>query len=718
MDSSSLLNCDRQLCAADFGLLARPFIEAISILFPSELHLDFLADDAGIAVAEESGRTLYLPLPLTDGSRPLLRLHSPDTTVTEPISTKWMEEQTNAILHILTLLRPGFIDCASGFYNLRALEYALNLEHGVFFMLHLGCVKKNIIDTLHVCAAAAAVLRHNMDAAFFSCGFGLFAALCKEEDFASARRSARLLQRRLRQEGINRAQILYLGVRQAKAIFAESGLAGFQEYFAEVDKQGPFGVLCASGASEQRCERFRLANGDVFRLLQQKWRGEAVFSLAIFRLESSQDARHTDAFDHACEDAFRAELPLQALRQHGECWLIDPHTLVCFFSGLKPQDVLKKANIMRSTIQHGLPHSSIAVGIAGWPFLNYAKKHIPANCLKALLHASLLGPGQQVVFDHLSLNVSGDSYFEEGDYHHAIREYRRGLQLQPDNVNLLNSLGVTLAAYGQKHQAATCFRKALALEAENHMALANLGYILLHTGKHDEAFFCLEQAYAAFPTTETMPRELLQSLVRLCLEREQFRQALDILEKYAATSAAGNDALYYRQLGLALEGCGDTDKAMRAFEQALKLAPQDAISMGHLGGLYQKSGEGDDLGLHFCEQAIRLERNSPSLWRILGSSYFKQGNLGAAAEAAEHCLRLKHTDAEAMWLAAQICLQKKNTKQARYWLNRASKLHTINNECKDAITRALATVAKKPRARLSTPVHKADAASAAQKTGG
>ena len=113
---------------------------------------------------------------------------------------------------------------------------------------------------------------------------------------------------------------------------------------------------------------------------------------------------------------------------------------------------------------------TVALGVASWPCLDFAKSDIPGNCLKALLHSSFLGPGSMVVFDHLSFNVSGDFFFEEGDYRAAIREYQRGLRLQPFDLNLINSLGVTLVECGQERQAATCSKRCWLGNLELHGA--------------------------------------------------------------------------------------------------------------------------------------------------------------------------------------------------------------------------------------------------------
>jgi len=58
----------------------------------------------------------------------------------------------------------------------------------------------------------------------------------------------------------------------------------------------------------------------------------------------------------------------------------------------------------------------------------------------------------------------------------AIKEYKRGLQIDPDNINLLNSLGVIYAQINRYHQAIPLFEKVLGIDSEDFMALFNLGF--------------------------------------------------------------------------------------------------------------------------------------------------------------------------------------------------------------------------------------------------
>lgn len=689
--------CDGVLCAADFTLLARPFAETVAFLFPEGLQVDFVERAATESAPDGDLHLILAPLDLPDGSRVTMRLCTEDGSLAAAVGDEWLALQAETAMRVLEAARPAWIDAETGFYNLRALGPALDAAGGgVFFLLQAGWGKKSLGEALRGAAGTAALLGQHtagLGGALFTLGHGLFAVLLPplhEAGLTQALKVARLLQRRLRQEGLTQGLMLHMGAASACRLFAQGGLAGFQEGLSAAGRQGPFGLVRADGA-DKRPPRFNFDEA-LCRAFKREWQSLERFSLALFRLEVPADA----AFGKAdCFDALRP---------------VDPRTLALLLPGIPPEEAARQAAAVRENLLKKRPKAAVAVGIAAFPCLDYPKHQTPVNALKALLHADLLareqGPGRLVTFDQLTLNVSGDAFFEDGDFHEALREYRRGLKLNPEDVNLLNSLGVTLAALGEEKRAAGSFRAALALEPDNHMALANLGYILLRDGRGGEALTCLRRALAAFPRenpAEPPPGELLRPLVQLLLNNNRFDEALDALERWAAALPVERDALYQRQLGLALKGAGRVEPALRAMERAMKLNPQDAVALGHLGDLYRLSGEGADLGLRFCRRAVRLNPEDAGLRRILGECLLACGNPDEAEEEARACLRLKADDGEGLWLLARVLIQKKNGREARILLNRALKLHTIGGDIKKRVARALEKTAKTAACRRKTP---------------
>lgn len=76
---------------------------------------------------------------------------------------------------------------------------------------------------------------------------------------------------------------------------------------------------------------------------------------------------------------------------------------------------------------------------------------------------------------------------------------QRVLEINPENVDVLNSLGDTLADKKQTHryqEAYQFLKKALALQPNNPNILDSLGWILYRLGNYSESLHYLRQAQA------------------------------------------------------------------------------------------------------------------------------------------------------------------------------------------------------------------------------
>jgi len=185
-----------------------------------------------------------------------------------------------------------------------------------------------------------------------------------------------------------------------------------------------------------------------------------------------------------------------------------------------------------------------------------------------------------------------------GDYPGAVRIYRRGLAVAPENVELLNSLGFALFQQGESREAVAALEKALEVDpkhakAHNNLALAaidlgelevaeahyreslavepqpaiynDLGFVLERQGLADEASQLYRKALELDPKSASAHYNLAASLARsgqLALAERHFRAAL--AQKPSAQAHTG--------LALVLERQGRTDDAAREKEMAKALA--------------------------------------------------------------------------------------------------------------------------------------------------
>ena len=81
----------------------------------------------------------------------------------------------------------------------------------------------------------------------------------------------------------------------------------------------------------------------------------------------------------------------------------------------------------------------------------------------------------------------GGALRDKGQWDEAMAEYRKALQIKPDNAEAHNNLGNALYDKGQLDEAITEYRKALQIKPDYAEAHNNLGNALSEKGQLDEA---------------------------------------------------------------------------------------------------------------------------------------------------------------------------------------------------------------------------------------
>jgi tetratricopeptide (TPR) repeat protein len=152
-----------------------------------------------------------------------------------------------------------------------------------------------------------------------------------------------------------------------------------------------------------------------------------------------------------------------------------------------------------------------------------------------------------------------------GDFDAALTHLDRVLALSPQREALFEKAR-TLDAAGLKPHAREAWRAILKAMPQNPEAAARLGRLASEDGDHQTARSLLERA-----NTGEAPASAWFDLGVVCQDlrdhaaaAEAYRKALDIKPDYA--EAALN-------LGIALQDCGNPDRAMRAYADAYRLRP-------------------------------------------------------------------------------------------------------------------------------------------------
>jgi len=338
-------------------------------------------------------------------------------------------------------------------------------------------------------------------------------------------------------------------------------------------------------------------------------------------------------------------------------------------------EVLKWAEDIVNSCRDSDPSKTVSAGIACFPYSNFKKSEILFNCRKALAHAAFFGNSGVALFDAVSLNISGDIYFSDGDLVRAVKEYGAGLKCDDTDVNLHNSLGVTLAMMNKFSAARSCFERALSLDEKNLMSLYNIGLGELQHIRKKEALVYFKRALGCSSEDVSEERALKKDLKRqigvLASETGDYQLALDyLLPWYESSEIEKHAESVVFNIGQSYYGLNQSRKATAWLQRALQINQYDDRAMHLLGTVYHELGEGDEIALSLCRKSVELEPNNSKYRLGLAHLQFHFGMIADARENLKHCLKNRKFKAEGQLLLARCYLKIGHQKRAVNWFNK------------------------------------------------
>lgn len=240
---------------------------------------------------------------------------------------------------------------------------------------------------------------------------------------------------------------------------------------------------------------------------------------------------------------------------------------------------------------------------------------------------------------------------QRGLFDHAIEEYERALNLEPENNDILINLGAACLQKGLSDRAIKLLSKVIEKDSANSAAFYNIGKALLYREEINDAlmaftragellpedidikkmiFVCLcelkqnhEAAELGLSVIEKLIKDsgFLLRLGYLLLTLESFEQALDVFRKAASADCSSTDALigiYRTQLAL-----GNREKALTSLKRAMMVAPENQqfqIMMVDClieDGKIQEAADLLKAGIESLESPVQLQEKYNELARRL-----------------------------------------------------------------------------------------------------
>ncbi|MCP4040301.1 MAG: tetratricopeptide repeat protein, partial [bacterium] len=224
--------------------------------------------------------------------------------------------------------------------------------------------------------------------------------------------------------------------------------------------------------------------------------------------------------------------------------------------------------------------------------------------------------------DSYSFLRAGMANERTGDYVGAERSFRRGLEIDPENLDLHNALGWTLFQAGRSAEAVVEYESALAVDPMDVRANNNIALALTELGRLDKAALHFSNSLAVEPKAE------IYSDLGFVLDRQgRSDEAIENYRKAIALDPETRSAHF--NLAVSLLRRGELDQSATHYEAALRVKPTAEAHNG-LGFVLSKQGKQEEAIAQFRE-AIRVNPKYTAAYNNLAGNLIKQGKLDEAA---------------------------------------------------------------------------------------
>lgn len=206
-------------------------------------------------------------------------------------------------------------------------------------------------------------------------------------------------------------------------------------------------------------------------------------------------------------------------------------------------------------------------------------------------------------------------YLEQ--FEEAIRCYRRALKINPKEAKAHNNIGSIYLKQKLSGLARPEFQKAIELKPDLENATYALCQIYRKEAKMADAITAVEKLIDIDP--ENAAPHGLASNLRLDMGEHEI--AIDHLLSAIELSEADHDSLHI-QIGQSYIKLADYDKAIKHFEEALKISPDSYFAYANYAGLWYAVGD-TEKGREYYKKSAELNpvSSAPYPAQIFGESY-------------------------------------------------------------------------------------------------
>jgi tetratricopeptide (TPR) repeat protein len=289
--------------------------------------------------------------------------------------------------------------------------------------------------------------------------------------------------------------------------------------------------------------------------------------------------------------------------------------------------------------------------------------------------------GQQTTADTSSIRQEfshwvgeGSRALEEGDNRAAEDAFRKALALDPQSVELLNNLAISVARQGREDEAISLYEQALKLKKDDPITRRNLGVAYFRAHRYGDALPLLRAFAAATPTFQSLD---LTGLDLFALD--QFRVAAGYLEQ--ASRMQPDDLPTLDILGKAYWRARNYSGVTNVFKRIMAIDPNSPEAHFMLGMAYDIEYDEAKAFKEF-QAALAADPNFPAVHSSLGLIDFREHKVPEAELEFKQELSQNPQDPISNYMMGRILREATQPAQAVPYLAVAVK---VNPSYRDAL---------------------------------
>jgi tetratricopeptide (TPR) repeat protein len=259
----------------------------------------------------------------------------------------------------------------------------------------------------------------------------------------------------------------------------------------------------------------------------------------------------------------------------------------------------------------------------------------------------------------IALTYIGIIHDDRSNYNKAIEYYLRALKYDDKSVIAYRNLAIAYRHKKDPEEAARAVKKGLDIEPANVQNRILLGNILFEQGKYKDAISEYEDALKIKPEPAAMHN---MALALLTTGNES--RAIEYLIKAGAADNNGNVArLSYSKLGVIYINRKDYESAEKYLRMAESLDSKDPVIRYNLGVAYLKMKQPERALAEF-QKAEELGKNDETLLENLGETYYSLNDYEKSIDAYNRLLNTNKRNIRILSKLAEIYYEKGEPEKA------------------------------------------------------